>query len=116
MDSVDPSLVFICRTGDVPDGQIRRFDGVGDRAIAIANVGGTFYAFDDRCTHGEASLSEDGQLFGHIVECGWHCGQFDLRSGEAIAAPCTEDLRTFVITQHDGSLFIRTSEVATLSN
>ena len=116
MDSVDPSLIFICRTDDVPDGQIRRFDYGGDCAIAIANVGGTFYAFDDRCTHGEASLAEDGQLIGHTVECGWHCGQFDLRSGEAIAAPCTIDLQIFAVTQHGGSLFVKTNEVATLSN
>ncbi len=116
MDSFDPSIVFIGRAGDVPDGQILRFDRANERALAIPNVGGTFYAFDDLCTHGEASLSEDGQLIGHAVECGWHCGQFDLRTGEAIAAPCTEDLRIFAITEHDGSLFIRTNEVAALSN
>jgi p-cumate 2,3-dioxygenase ferredoxin component len=114
MDIIDPSLVFICRVGDVPDGQIRRFD-INDHAIACANVGGLFYAFEDRCTHGEASLSEDGQLIGHTVECGWHCGQFDIRSGEAIAAPCTDALRIFAVVQQDESLFVKASEVAASS-
>ena len=116
MESADPSLLFLCRVNDVPEGQICRFDHANDCAIAVANVGGNFYAFEDRCTHGEASLADDGQLIGFSVECGWHCGQFDIRTGAAIAAPCEIDLKTFDLTRQEDSLFVRAAEVATLDN
>jgi p-cumate 2,3-dioxygenase ferredoxin component len=116
MDAFDPSLVFVCRVDDVPEGQIRRFDAGENAAIAVANVQGTLFAFDDRCTHGAASLSEDGQLIGHVVECGWHCGQFDVRTGEAVAAPCTEDLRSFALVLEDRLVFVKKCELAAASN
>lgn len=116
MDTAKSSLLFLCRVGDVPDGQMERFDPGAACVIAVANVGGVFYAFEDRCTHGEASLADDGQLIGFTVECGWHCGQFDIRSGAAIAAPCEIDLRTFALTQRDDSLFVSPDEVAALTD
>lgn len=116
MSAFDPSFVFFCRVDDVPEGQIRRFDAGDDMSIAIANVLGALFAFEDRCTHGAASLAEDGQLIGDIVECGWHCGRFDVRTGKAVAAPCTEDLRTFALVLQEGSVYLKKSELAALSS
>jgi hypothetical protein len=42
---------------DVPPGVIAVVDVRGTR-IAVANVGGTYYAFDDTCTHAQCSLAE----------------------------------------------------------
>jgi p-cumate 2,3-dioxygenase ferredoxin component len=100
------TLVLICAADDLVDGNIRKFI-LGDGAeVALAKVSGQYYAFADRCTHGEASLSEDGELREHVVECGWHCGQFDITTGRAIAAPCTIDLKTYSVVMKDGFIFI----------
>jgi len=115
MHDFDPCFVFVCRTSDVPEGQIVLFGAGDNKSVAIANVCGSFFAFDDRCTHGEASLSQDGQLTGHVIECGWHCGQFDVRTGRALTAPCTEDLRTYSVTVREGLLLVKKSELAALS-
>ena len=100
--------VDLCSVDDVPAGQIRQFpvDGL-DVAVAVANVEGEFFAFEDRCTHGEASLAEEGELSGHIVECGWHGGQFDIRSGVPMASPCTVDLKTYQIEVREGRVHLR---------
>lgn len=62
-----------CITYELPDGN----------ELAVYNVGGEFYAIDNFCPHRGAPLSE-GALCGHIVECGWHGWQFDVRNGECL--------------------------------
>jgi nitrite reductase/ring-hydroxylating ferredoxin subunit len=55
--------------------------------VAVFNVEGVFYVTDDTCTHGPGSLSE-GYLEGHRIECDFHNGAFDVRTGEVVAPPC----------------------------
>ena len=82
--------------GDLPDG----------RRVAVYLVEGKVYATDDRCTHGNSSLTEDGCLEGHIVECGMHLGTFDVRTGEAVGPPCTKALRTYPVEIRDGQVML----------
>jgi p-cumate 2,3-dioxygenase ferredoxin subunit len=105
--------IEVCRVEDVPEGQVRQFtvDGI-EAAIAIARVDGQFYTFEDCCTHGQASLAEEGELTGYTIECGWHGGQFDIRTGEAIASPCTIDLQIYETRLVDGRLFVKVSDQA----
>ncbi len=63
--------------------------------IAVYRVGGKFYVTSDRCTHGAASLSDEGELNGHVIECAWHYGTFDIRTGAALTLPCRATLPTF---------------------
>lgn len=53
--------------------------------IAIANVGGTYYAFDDACTHEQCSLTEEEDLAGTTITCTCHGSQFDVRTGNVLA-------------------------------
>ncbi len=55
-------------------------------AVAVANVDGTFYAFDDTCTHKHCSLAE-GDLDGTVVTCICHGSQFDVTSGAVKRGP-----------------------------
>jgi p-cumate 2,3-dioxygenase ferredoxin subunit len=57
-------------------------------------------------------LSEDGSIDGHIVECGWHNGSFDVRNGEACAMPCSEALRTWPVQIIDGKVCVPAAEDA----
>jgi naphthalene 1,2-dioxygenase system ferredoxin subunit len=68
----------------------------GGRAIALYLVDGEPFATDDRCTHGEARLSE-GFVIDHCIECPLHQGQFDIRTGAPLCAPVTDPIRTYPV-------------------
>ena len=59
---------------------------VNGKKVALFNVGGSFYAIDDTCTHRGGSLSE-GELDDQKVACPWHGAVFDVTTGEALSPP-----------------------------
>ncbi|MFM2275887.1 MAG: hypothetical protein RL211_1759 [Pseudomonadota bacterium] len=78
------------------------FDGAGiavtpaGRDIALYSVDGVVYATDNLCTHGNARLC-DGFIEGLEIECPFHQGRFDLRTGQPTCAPATEPLKTWPV-------------------
>lgn len=106
-----PSRLRLMPAADIPEGEVRRFAAPGRRAVAVYNVAGEFFATDDTCTHGMASLSE-GLLDGHVIECPWHGGAFDVRTGAAIAEPCTDPVRSYAVSIEDGFIWIAPDPVA----
>ncbi len=44
------------KKNDVAAGKLAAFE-IGGTRVAVANVGGTFHAFDDTCTHRQCSLA-----------------------------------------------------------
>lgn len=73
--------------------------------VALCRVNGEFFAIEDTCTHAEASLSE-GFLDGHEIECPLHGARFDIRTGDALAMPAFEAVKTFPVHKKDGKVFI----------
>ena len=65
---------------------------VQGRELAFYGVDGEVFASDNVCTHGHARLC-DGFLEDGAIECPLHQGRFDVRTGKALCAPLTEDLR-----------------------
>ncbi|PLS86067.1 MAG: Rieske (2Fe-2S) protein, partial [Actinobacteria bacterium] len=59
---------------EVAPGEIRQYQVQG-RFVALCNVGGDLYAFEDVCTHAFARLSEGG-LEGDQVKCPLHGAKF----------------------------------------
>jgi nitrite reductase/ring-hydroxylating ferredoxin subunit len=57
-----------------------------DTKVAVANVGGTFYASDYTCTHLGCSLAE-GDLEETTLTCRCHGSQFDVSSGAVVWGP-----------------------------
>jgi nitrite reductase (NADH) small subunit len=54
---------------------------VGDRLVAIFNLGGgRYHAIDDLCPHMGASLAA-GHVEGEIVTCPWHAWRFRVTDG-----------------------------------
>lgn len=62
--------------------------------IAVANVDGAYYAFDDECTHEQCSLAE-GDLAGTTVTCMCHGAEFDVRSGAVLAPPAVVPVKVY---------------------
>jgi naphthalene 1,2-dioxygenase system ferredoxin subunit len=61
-------------------------------AVALYRVADEVFATDLQCSHGNARLC-DGFLEGHEIECPLHQGRFDVRTGQATAAPACVALR-----------------------
>ena len=96
--------IELCSTADVAVGTALKVETEG-LAVAVFNLDGEFYVIDDQCTHGPGSLSE-GYIDGDIVECDFHNGAFNIRTGEVAAPPCMIPVRTYPTTVEDGKVVI----------
>jgi nitrite reductase/ring-hydroxylating ferredoxin subunit len=96
--------IELCRTDEVEPGQAIRVEASGV-ALAVYNVDGKFYVTDDQCTHGPGLLSE-GFLDGEVIECNFHQGCFNVRTGEVVAPPCIVPIKTYPASVENGTLYI----------
>ena len=96
--------IELCSTSDVVPGAALKVEH-GDLALSVFNVDGEFFVTDDACTHGPGSLSE-GYIEGDIVECNFHNGQFNIKTGEVVAPPCMVPVKTYRTLVEDGKVFI----------
>src|SRR6266699_1680525 len=59
---------------------------VGDRALALFNIGGQFYVLDGQCPHRGGSLGEGITENGRVY-CPLHGWEFDVKTGACINNP-----------------------------
>jgi NAD(P)H-dependent nitrite reductase small subunit len=76
---VSDEFVRVARVADVPPGSAIPVR-VGERAVALFHVDGTFYALDNACPHKGGPLCE-GAVAGKHVICPWHDWTFSLEDG-----------------------------------
>ena len=81
------AFVRAAKAADVAAGTIREVS-VGSTMVALANVGGSFYAINNTCLHRGGPLGQ-GALEGRTVTCPWHGWQFDVTTGKAGMNPNT---------------------------
>ena len=96
--------VELCGADEVAEGAALKVETHG-LALAVFNVDGAYYVMDDACTHGPGSLSE-GYIEDDVVECNFHNGQFNIRTGEVVAPPCMVPIKTYPAIVEDGKVFI----------
>jgi len=99
-----PTRVELCKADQVAAGTALRVESAG-LTVAVFNIEGQFFVTDDACTHGPGSLSE-GYIDGDVVECNFHNGQFDIKTGEVVSPPCMIPVKTYPATVEDGAVFI----------
>ena len=78
---------------EIGEGELKAFDVKGT-PIAVANVRGSFHAFDDTCTHQQCSLAQ-GDLEGITVTCPCHGSQFDVTTGSVLNPPAVRPVSTY---------------------
>ena len=98
-------FVTAINASEILAGDITAIDVRGTR-VAVANIGGTYHAFDDACTHEQCSLAEEGELAGTTVTCTCHGSEFDVRTGNVLASPATLPLKVYPVQVAGDSLQI----------
>ncbi len=96
--------IELCQATEVAPGSVIKVEKEG-LELAVFNVDGSFYVTDDHCTHGPGSLS-DGFVDGDVVECNFHGGCFNIKTGEVVEPPCTIPIRTYRAEVENGAVFI----------
>ena len=94
----------LCSADDVAEGAALKVEA-GGLTLAVFNVEGQIYVMDDNCTHGPGSLSE-GYIDGDVVECNFHNGQFNIRTGEVVSPPCMIPMKTYAARVENGKVVI----------
>jgi nitrite reductase/ring-hydroxylating ferredoxin subunit len=99
-----PSRLELCKVEDVGVGEVRRMEAAG-LTLAVYNLDGAFYATSDACTHGPGSLSE-GFVEGDVIECNFHQGAFNIRTGEVVRPPCMVPVKTYPTIVEEGRVYV----------
>ncbi|MCH7837359.1 MAG: Rieske (2Fe-2S) protein [Chloroflexi bacterium] len=74
------TFVSVCRSDELPEGEVRQLKARGKEIAVGRVVGGQLFAVGGRCSHLRARLGK-GTLRGTILECPWHGSQFDVTDG-----------------------------------
>lgn len=96
--------VFLLKRKSLAPGDVRKIDVPGC-PVAVYNLEGRFYATADLCTHATASLSQGEIVDGDVIACPVHDGQFHIPTGQAMAFPCTVDLRTYRVIEDGDDVY-----------
>ena len=97
--------IRICPVDDIKKGKAIRVK-LGDEAIAIVRTpSGEVKAINDKCSHGEVSLSE-GFVDDSTIECWAHGAKFSLETGDALTLPAFEPVSVYPIIIEDNTIYL----------
>ena len=97
--------VSVAREGEIAPGAFRVAD-VDGTSVVVFNIGGSFYAIEDVCTHAGGQLT-GGHLEGDVIVCPRHGARFSIRNGEALSPPAFEPTATFPVRVENGDIQVR---------
>jgi nitrite reductase/ring-hydroxylating ferredoxin subunit len=98
------TTVPLCQTSDVAEGTAIKVETEG-LTLAVFNLNGAFYVMDDLCSHGPGSLSE-GPISGDTVECDFHNGAFNIKTGAVVEPPCMIPQKTYKVVMDGDTVAI----------
>ena len=96
---------LLCRVDEISDDEPKQVTLKSGHVLALYNLEGEYFATDDLCSHGEASLS-DGEIEDGLIICPFHLGSFCIKTGEAVGAPCTNPVKTYKLSIRDGGIYL----------
>src|ERR1700694_4856299 len=116
----------VAAVGDIPPGT-RRLTQVNGRAIVVFNLGGEFFALNNRSPHRGGGRSEGRQTCllesdgprnycysrpGEIIRCPWHGWEFDIRTGQSWCDPTRVRARPYTVSVQSGTRLVAGPYVA----
>lgn len=97
--------IRICAVEDIKPGKAIRVK-IGENAVAVVRTkSGEVRALDDKCSHGEISLSE-GFIDNETIECWAHGAKFSLETGAALTLPAFEPVAVYEVIIENGDIFL----------
>ncbi len=93
-----------CEIEKVTDGEMLLGHAFGE-PVLLARRGDELFAIGATCTHYGGPLAK-GLMVDCTVRCPWHHARFDLRTGEAIAAPALNDVACYKIEKRGERFFV----------
>src|SRR2546421_882844 len=93
-----------CKIDQVADGEMLLGHAFGE-AVLVARQGRELFAIGATCTHYGGPLAK-GLMVDCTVHCPWHHARFDLRTGEAIAAPALNNVACYKIEKRGERFFV----------
>ena len=91
-------------TKNLRDGEMLLGHAFGE-PVLVARRGEELFAIGATCTHYGGPLAK-GLMVDCTVHCPWHHARFDLRTGEAIAAPAMNNVACYSIEKRGGRFFV----------
>ncbi len=92
----------VCPVEELPPGEVK-IVRAGELAIGVYNLGGQFYAIEDRCSHDDGPLAEgDFDPDDGVAICPRHGARIDIRTGQPLSLPAYLPVETFDVTVTDG--------------
>jgi len=95
----------IATTGQLEDDETMPVT-IGQTQLALYRSEGEYFASDNVCTHAYALLS-DGYLEDGCIECPLHQARFDIRTGKAMCAPATQDIRIYPVKVEGEDILVK---------
>src|SRR5207249_11556814 len=93
-----------CKIDNLADGRMLLGHAFSE-PVLVARRGAELFAIGATCTHYGGPLVK-GLMVDHTVRCPWHHACFDLRTGEAIAAPALSDTSCWKIEKRGEHFFV----------
>jgi 3-phenylpropionate/trans-cinnamate dioxygenase ferredoxin component len=75
----------------------------GQIAVGVYNLGGEYFALEDRCSHDDGPLCEgEFDCDEGVAVCPRHGANIDIRSGRALTLPAVESVQIYPVRVVDG--------------
>lgn len=100
------SWITVAEQAEFPPGTCRTLDVEGT-PVAVFNIGGSYYAICNLCTH-EAETLSGGKIAGLEIACPRHGARFSLVTGAALSPPAYEPVAVFPVRIEAGMVQIDT--------
>lgn len=97
--------VLVGKTSELGEGKMTHVTA-GGKEVLVANVGGTYHAMSNICTHAGAELHE-GELKGNELKCPWHGAKWDVSTGNLVWFPQKlKDLGNYKVTVENDTIYL----------
>ncbi|TMK77570.1 MAG: non-heme iron oxygenase ferredoxin subunit [Actinobacteria bacterium] len=98
------ALVTVCPVDELPPGSVKIVHA-GEIAVGVYNLGGEYYAIEDRCSHDNGPLAEgDFDPEEGVAVCPRHGARIDIRTGRPLSLPAVLPVETFPVVVEDGTV------------
>lgn len=97
--------ILAASLADLPEDDVIGVD-VNGRDIALYRTDEGIFASDNRCSHGNARLS-DGFLEDGEIECPLHQGRFCIKTGNAMCSPLTEGVTIYPVQIEGEKVYLK---------